>query len=1122
MNSDAQVFQLSDLPDPKEHQFRMRRLSVVNWGTFSGLHRMPISSDGTLLLGPSGAGKSTLLDAISALTVPPRAMRFNAAADEGSRKDPDRNLMSYVRGAWADKADEESSRSIAKQYLRTDATWSAIALEYANRAGRHITLVRWLWTQHATSSANSKLNSHFMVAETAFDLGDALSFSGNRRELTKKFQPPLYRHHEASFASYAEHWCRLMGIDNVEALELLHQTQSTKNLGDLNAFLRDFMLPEPATFDIADQLVTEFSDLDEAHRAVVNAREQIETLAPARDQFELREKTLAEASHLNNLLAGIPAFRACVQAKLLREENVLLKTTIDNAVDDAERAKALTLDADRRLRALREEHLIKGGAKLSDLNGRREQLVEERSRIVEKVKSAEKTAKALGWVLGADQQTFVSQLQQAGQWLLGVDEQAKVLEELKLRHALAEDKKLEEFKWLQTEIRSLEQTGSSIPDAKQQIRWRLCQDLSIPLSRAPFAGELIDVDSDHEDWAGAVNRLLGGFGVTLLVQPEDQRKVAHWVDKNHLNDRWTYMAVESIDRGGYRKPAPQSVLAYVNVREHALRDWIWRHLLSAFDYERVDNASDLLKGERRITRAGQIRRSGRLLEKDDRHDINDKKKWVLGDIRAKLTSYKDEAARVGADIDQARSAKEKAAEEAKILSDRKLAATLFSQLRWKDIDVASVVLQIGQVEEHIKRALEDNPVLTDLEGRMRLAEQEKERHQRDMLSAQGLAERSAEKIEENDAALVKADMEAAALPASHREDLGARFAPDWSPSLKSLWTDVEGVEKIVAKEEKSLLSQAGESAQKILSSFQNFLQRWPEEGGELQASLSSAPDFFAKLQRVEVDGLPQHEERFLDLLSKQSMQRLAELNRHLVEAKKNIQTRLDDVNMALETVPYNPDSFIQIRVQDLGLEEPREFRRVLAELFSRHNQGETAELAEAQFIALRKLILDLKAEDPAKRRWRETVLDVRKHVEFVADELEQRSRALIENYGGGGGKSGGQRQKLTATCLAAALRFQLGGSDGGDPSYAAVVLDEAFTKTDNDFTATCMRIFTELGFQMIVATPIKSVMTLEEFVGGATFVSIRNRQVSSLLHIDYDQAAKRLKLPEVARRSDGE
>jgi uncharacterized protein YPO0396 len=81
-----------------------------------------------------------------------------------------------------------------------------------------------------------------------------------------------------------------------------------------------------------------------------------------------------------------------------------------------------------------------------------------------------------------------------------------------------------------------------------------------------------------------------------------------------------------------------------------------------------------------------------------------------------------------------------------------------------------------------------------------------------------------------------------------------------------------------------------------------------------------------------------------------------------------------------------------------------------------------------------------------------------------------------------------------------------------------VVLDEAFDKADNEFTALAMNIFASFGFQMIVATPLKSVMTLEPFIGGACFVHISERRNSTVLNIEYDAARQRLKLPEPARR----
>jgi uncharacterized protein YPO0396 len=125
----------------EKEQFRMRRLQVYNWGTFSGIHDVPIAERGFLFVGRSGTGKSTLLDAFSALLVPPRSVDFNAAAHETDKNTRDRNLVSYIRGAWAEQKDEASGE-IATSFLRTGTTWSALALSYRNSNGQTVTLVQ--------------------------------------------------------------------------------------------------------------------------------------------------------------------------------------------------------------------------------------------------------------------------------------------------------------------------------------------------------------------------------------------------------------------------------------------------------------------------------------------------------------------------------------------------------------------------------------------------------------------------------------------------------------------------------------------------------------------------------------------------------------------------------------------------------------------------------------------------------------------------------------------------------------------------------------------------------------------------------------------------------------------
>jgi uncharacterized protein YPO0396 len=228
--------------------------------------------------------------------------------------------------------------------------------------------------------------------------------------------------------------------------------------------------------------------------------------------------------------------------------------------------------------------------------------------------------------------------------------------------------------------------------------------------------------------------------------------------------------------------------------------------------------------------------------------------------------------------------------------------------------------------------------------------------------------------------------------------------------------------------------------------------------------------------------------------------------------RKTILDRMELVNESLSQAEFNPGTYLHIDATDRQLPEVREFKQEITQALS-YAWTDDNEQAERRFLILRGLVERLASQEPEQRRWREMMLDVRQHVEFIGRELDA-DGAEIEVYRSGAGKSGGQRQKLATTCLAAALRYQLGGHDHGVPMYAPVVLDEAFDKADNEFTALAMNIFANFGFQMIVATPLKSVMTLEPFIGGACFVDIRDRRYSGILLIEYDTERKRLKLPE--------
>ena len=121
-------------------QYRISRIQLINWGTFHGYFSIPVARKGFLITGGSGSGKSTLLDAMSAVLVPQKDLKFNAASQQDLGRHDGRNLVSYVRGAWRQQENTQTGE-IAPEYLRTGATNSIVALTYDNGAGKQHTLI---------------------------------------------------------------------------------------------------------------------------------------------------------------------------------------------------------------------------------------------------------------------------------------------------------------------------------------------------------------------------------------------------------------------------------------------------------------------------------------------------------------------------------------------------------------------------------------------------------------------------------------------------------------------------------------------------------------------------------------------------------------------------------------------------------------------------------------------------------------------------------------------------------------------------------------------------------------------------------------------------------------------
>jgi uncharacterized protein YPO0396 len=1103
-------------------QFRIHRLQVFNWGTFSGLHDVPISERGFLFVGKSGTGKSTLLDAFSALLVPPRWIDFNAAAREADRSGRDRNLVRDIRGAWAEQKDGESGE-IATRYLRTGTTWSALALSYRNEIGQSVVLVQVFWLR-GSANGNTDVRRHYFIFERSFDLREFQDFDKSNLDIRKLKQSFLDAFSRDEFRSYCERFCRLLGIESEMALRLLHKTQSAKNLGDLNTFLRDFMLDKPETFDVADRLVTEFGELNAAHQAVVTAREQIQTLLPAREKHHQRTSMMDQRSGLDELQAGVASYSETRRIGLLKEQIATLTIEADGLVGEIAQRQRLLDNQTSDLWELVRQHREIGGDQIEQWEDEKRTLEGQRTNCIRKQDQASAACRELGWTLSGTPQGFAALIGKAREEIEGWEDRSNVARSEQQSLAIQKEKAENAFAIAVKEVRALERQPSNIPAAMLDLRNEIASAIGISESALPFIGELIEVKPDESSWQGAIERVLHGFALSLLVDERHYPALSNHINNPHLGQRLVYYRTGRVESWQAKPVSSDSMVLKLNVKDGSYADWLKAELRQRFDYTCTESIQAFRTAERALTREGQVKHSKTRHEKDDRRLVGDRRHWVLGfDNREKLSLFQQQAQELADTISTLGEKINSLSEQDKSNTKRFAHCQTLVNLQWQEIDALPLMERISTIEKLIREARDDNKGLQEIAERIKKQKSLVSQAEDDLLKTRVKHEKTLEEqrtaSDRLDALL--SDPSIIPLTPFQKAGLDERYAQIATPPVRADTLDkiTTFVVQALNKEIGEINLGIAECEKHIESIFTDFKRTWPMDAGDLDITLSSAPDFFNKLARLETDGLPAHEQRFFDLLQDQSHQNLAALSTYLNDARKAILERMDLVNQSLSQVPFNQSlsqrTYLHIDARDRQLQEVTEFKQNMQQALS-HAWSEDREFAEIRFLALRKLVGRLSSQDPEQKRWRESVLDVRQHVEFIGLEIDE-SGVEVEIYRSGAGKSGGQRQKLATTCLAAALRYQLGGNDHGVPMYAPVVLDEAFDKADNEFTALAMNIFNNFGFQMIVATPLKSVMTLEPFIGGACFVDISDRRVSGVLLIEYDNDRQRLNLSDHVR-----
>ncbi|MFT3860779.1 ATP-binding protein [Micropruina sp.] len=1073
-------------------QHRLRRVQLVNWGTFNGAFDLAVPRSGLLVTGPSGSGKSSLLDALAAVLVHPKWLQFNAAAQEGGVTDRARSLLSYVRGAHKREADAESGE-VATAYLRPGATWSGIALTFDDGDGRLTTLIRLF---HLARGANAvtDVSSLFVLADEAVELLTLAPFAQNglqQRQL--KAAHPTWPV-APTYPPFAARLQRRLGLASDQAQRLLHKTQSAKSLTSLDTLLREFMLDAPDTFELVQQAIAQFQELAAAHSSVVDARRQVETLHPLQQiavehgELESRQAVLAEEQlHLDAVRLHLQLQRSAAQEQQLAD-------TLTGLEIEVQRADAALAERRRDRDTAKSAVDGLGGQELTALERDADDQAQRLERVTRQRARAEQLASGCGLTLpdtAAEWSAFQATVSARLAELAETTEQKERRYSLSGAHADAQ----QQLRRLQADLDSLNRQGSTIEPGLLALRDDLLRSTRVPRERLPFAGELLAVHAEHAEWTGAIERVLYSFARTLLVPDDLYPHVSELIEQRHLGLRLRYDRVPSSYREAGTPSDSRSLTLRLDVVDCEFAGWLRATVATRFDYACVGSVAELRAVQRGVTRTGQVRHSATRHEKDDRTKVDDRRFWALGSSTdAKRDALQTAIAEAQEAEQGARNQRDHAEQRRDARQQQAAELDQLASMEWPELDRAGVALQLEQTRARAARLRATNADLAAALNAFEVAEsavRQAEKLQRSLLEEQSGVRHRWSALTERRARWSEELTPLPPVPPATHAALTTRFAeasdePD--VAARAIAHDLaSAAQKVTAR-----LEQNHRRTERIM---QDYKQNWPARAADLAIQADFLPDYLTILEALRADRLPEFEDRFFDLLQSQSRNNIGAIAQVLNNSRREIRERVDPINASLLRTEFAPGRHLHVRVDDRRLPEVTEFLRTLAEITSGSLEdalgsdlsSEARTAAEQRFVVLRDLLTRLASSEPINQRWRNQCLDTRLHVQFVAEVRDGDGR-VVDLYTGAGGLSGGERQKLVVFCLAAALRYQLARDGDDQPNYGLVVLDEAFDKTDPAFTRAGLDVFRSFGFQLVLATPLKMLQTLEDYVGGAAVV----------------------------------
>ncbi len=1110
----SEALEFGFIGDDRLAGFRLQRLEVFNWGTFDGrVWTLRLGGKNGLLTGDIGSGKSTLVDAVTTLLVPSQRIAYNKAAGGDNRE---RTLRSYVLGYYKSERQENLGGGAKPVALRESNSYSVILGVFHNEGyDKTVTLAQVFSMKDTTQPAR-------FYAAYEGDLSIAADFSAFGTEigaLRKRLRGSGVELFE-SFPPYGAWFRRRFGIDNEQALDLFHQTVSLKSVGNLTDFVRLHML-EPFTVEprIA-ALIQHFEDLNRAHEAVLKAKRQIEMLGPLVADCDNHQSMARTAEALRASRDSLRPWFASLKLELLEKRLSSLDEELSRHHITIEGLEGERRTQQRRDRELRRTIAENGGDRIESIDAEIRQKQDDLERRNQKATRYGELARLLGEHPATNAEEF--HLQRSGHSTMHeatAEAEARVQNDLNEAGVLFTQGR-HEHEQLTTEIKGLKARMSNIDEKQVAMRRSLCQALNIAETEMPFAGELLQVREEDHVWEGAIERLLHNFGLSLLVPDHNYLKVAEWVEQTNLKGRLVYFRVRQRSRSEQMPDHPDSLAHKLAIKaDSPYFDWLEHEVAWRFDLVCCMSQEEFRREKKAITLAGQIKSPGERHEKDDRHRIDDRSRYVLGWSNAQKVAALEEKAKLQKkELAELAGRMSRLQQEQTTLKER---LTILSKLDeypdFRDLDWQPLAVAIARLEKE-KRDLEaTSNLLQTLTAQLAALEEELQETERKLDERKD--KRS--KIEQKITVIMELQTQTHTLLSEAGPEHAARFAMLAAIRGQALGEQTLTVEtcdnreremrdwlqtKIDAEDRK--LSRLSE---KIIRAMTEYKEEWKLETREVDVNIAAGAEYRSMFDQLHADDLPRFEGRFKELLNENTIREVANFQSQLARERETIKERITRLNESLTQIDFNPGRYITLEVQINLDADIRDFQSELRACTEGSLTGsDDAQYSEAKFLQVRRIIDRFRGRNEhadLDRRWTAKVTDVRNWFVFAASERWREDDSEHEHYADSGGKSGGQKEKLAYTVLAASLAYQFGLEWGAvrSRSFRFVVIDEAFGRGSDESAQYGLQLFAQLNLQLLIVTPLQKIHIIEPYVSSVGFVHNQEGRCSVLRNLTIEE-----------------